>query len=148
MPVLLAGLTALGVHGDSHVVITGGQDGSAHLSNIETGRALGELTGVCAASALVWVVSHGRHHTCCLHSAGHTESVEAAAFSPIQPLSATASIDGQLLLWDNATLSQRVSCSHPEVGDCSAVEGICSYFSNMLAAYLTPHLCPRRRRSG
>lgn len=110
----------MGVHGDSHVVITGGQDGSAHLSNIETGRALGELTGVCAASALVWMMSYGRPRTCCLHSTGHTESVEAAAFSPVQPLSATASIDGQLLLWDNATLSQRVSCSHPEVGNCFA----------------------------
>lgn len=49
------------------------------------------------------------------HAAGHTDSVESAAFSPVLPLSATASIDGQVLMWDNATLSQRVSCSHPEV---------------------------------
>ena len=63
-------------------------------------------------------LSYEGHLTCRLCSAGHTESVEAAAFSPIQPLSATASIDGQLLLWDNATLSQRASCSHPEVSVC------------------------------
>ena len=56
MPCCFAGLTALGIHGDSHVVITGAQDGSAHLSNTETGRVLGELTGVRAASALAGVV--------------------------------------------------------------------------------------------
>ncbi len=48
--------------------------------------------------------------------AGHTDSVESAAFSPVLPLCATAGIDGQLLLWDNATFSQRAACSHPEVG--------------------------------
>ena len=31
------------------------------------------------------------------------------------PFSATASVDGQLLIWDTATLSVRATCQHPEV---------------------------------
>ncbi|KAK9833997.1 hypothetical protein WJX81_001899 [Elliptochloris bilobata] len=82
-----AGLTALGVHGDSHVVITGAQDGSAHLTNVETGRMLGEL-------------------------AGHTDSVESAAFSPavvrlaFHPTAAlvyTGCLDGVVRAWDART---------------------------------------------
>ena len=34
------------------------------------------------------------------------------------PLSATAGVDGQLLVWDTASLSVRATCQHPEV--CSA----------------------------
>ena len=34
------------------------------------------------------------------------------------PFSATASVDGRLLIWDTATLSVRATCQHPEV--CSA----------------------------
>ena len=31
------------------------------------------------------------------------------------PLSATASVDGKLIIWDTATLSVRATCEHPEV---------------------------------
>ena len=48
-------------------------------------------------------------------SAGHTDSVEAVALSSVLPVAATASIDGKLLIWDNATLSVRGTCEHPEV---------------------------------
>jgi len=44
-PPPLAGLTALSVHSDSTVVVSGAADGSTCLSNIETGRVLGQLVG-------------------------------------------------------------------------------------------------------
>ena len=47
--------------------------------------------------------------------AGHTDSVEAVALSSALPVAATASIDGKVLVWDNATLSVRGTCEHPEV---------------------------------
>ena len=47
--------------------------------------------------------------------AGHTDSVEAVALSSVLPVAATASIDGKVLIWDNATLSVRGTCEHPEV---------------------------------
>lgn len=47
--------------------------------------------------------------------AGHTDSVEAVALSAALPVAATASIDGKVLIWDNATLSVRGTCEHPEV---------------------------------
>ena len=31
------------------------------------------------------------------------------------PLSATAGVDGRLLIWDTASLSVRATCQHPEV---------------------------------
>lgn len=46
---------------------------------------------------------------------GHTDSVEAVAFSSIQPVAATASMDGRLLVWDNSTLGIRSTCQHGEV---------------------------------
>ena len=42
--------------------------------------------------------------------------MEAVALSSVQPLSATGSIDGTLMIWDNASLSVRGTCPHPEVG--------------------------------
>ena len=51
-------------------------------------------------------------------AAGHTDSVEAVALSSVLPVAATASIDGKVLIWDNATLSVRGTCEHPEV--CSS----------------------------
>ena len=40
-----AGLTALDVYMDSATVLTGAEDGSAFLSNIQSGRILGQLHG-------------------------------------------------------------------------------------------------------
>ena len=42
---LCAGLTALGVYTDSATVLTGAEDGSAFLSNVQSGRILGQLHG-------------------------------------------------------------------------------------------------------
>lgn len=58
-----------------------------------------------------------RHLTLCLLrcGAGHTDSVEAVAFSRVQPVAATGSMDGQLLVWDNSTLGVRSTCPHGEV---------------------------------
>ena len=53
-------------------------------------------------------------------ASGHTDSVEAVALSSALPVAATASIDGKVLVWDNATLSVRGTCEHPEVMVTSA----------------------------
>lgn len=37
------------------------------------------------------------------------------------PLSATAGVDGKLVIWDTASLSVRAACQHPEVS--SSVPG-------------------------
>ena len=37
------------------------------------------------------------------------------------PFSATASVDGKLIIWDTATLSQRAMCQHPEVRSARAL---------------------------
>ena len=39
------------------------------------------------------------------------------------PLSATAGVDGKLLIWDTASLSVRATCQHPEV--CSNCLSCC-----------------------
>eukprot|EP00891_Asterochloris_glomerata_P000841 jgi/Astpho2/841/e_gw1.00016.344.1_t len=84
-----AGLTCLAISADSSIAITGSEDHTARISNIQSGRILGTLTG-------------------------HQDSVEAVALSSVLPLSATGSIDGKLMIWDNASLSVRGTCPHPE----------------------------------
>lgn len=84
-----AGLTSVAISADSTVAITGSEDMTAKISNIHTGKVLGTFVG-------------------------HTDSVEAVALSCVLPVAATASIDGKLLIWDNATLSVRGTCEHPE----------------------------------
>jgi len=59
-------------------------------------------------------------------SAGHTDSIEAVALSSVLPVAATASIDGKVLIWDNATLSVRGTCEHPEVRLCLKLVACCS----------------------
>lgn len=62
------------------------------------------------------------------------------------PFSATASVDGRLLIWDTATLSVRATCRHPEV--CSAqgppLPELCalmrSPYCHLPAACLVPSL--------
>lgn len=56
----------------------------------------------------------GLDHTCVL-VAGHTDSIEAVRMSPSMPYSATGSVDGNLIIWDNTSLSVRSTCTHPEV---------------------------------
>jgi len=84
-----AGITCSAIHSDSAVVLTGAEDGCVRVSNISSNRILGALEG-------------------------HEDSVEAAGFSGHLPLAATAGVDGKLLIWDCATLSQRGACVHPD----------------------------------
>ncbi|KAL3132557.1 hypothetical protein ABBQ32_009096 [Trebouxia sp. C0010 RCD-2024] len=97
-----AGLTSLDISADSTVVITGSEDMTAKISNLHTGKVLGTFQG-------------------------HTDSVEAVALSAALPVAATASIDGKVLIWDNATLSVRGTCEHPE-----AVVALCCHPSQPL----------------
>ena len=57
--------------------------------------------------------------------AGHTDSVEAVAFSRVQPVAATASMDGQMLVWDNSTLGVRSTCPHGEVCASELYPSLC-----------------------
>ena len=54
-----------------------------------------------------------------MHVSGHTDSVEAAKMSHMLALSATVGVDGKLIVWDNATLSVRATCQHPEVSSAA-----------------------------
>ena len=42
----LAGITALAISADSVTALTGAEDGSAYLTNIQSGRLLGSLPGM------------------------------------------------------------------------------------------------------
>jgi ribosome assembly protein SQT1 len=92
-----AGLTALALHPDSALALSGAEDGSVKTVALEGGRVLAALQG------------HGEE-----------QSVEAAAFLPTLPLAATASLDGKLIIWDVATSTARAVCEHPEVGSGGA----------------------------
>ena len=77
------------------VVLTGGEDGTARLSN----------------------VANGGRVVATLDPAAHTDSVEAVAFGPPSlPLLATAGMDGKLILWDSGSLAPRVVCEHGQDG--------------------------------
>lgn len=82
------GILCLGLNSEGAVAITGGLDGAVCLSNVHNGRVLGALQG-------------------------HEDSVEAVGFASSLPLAASAGVDGKLLIWDCATLSQRGACEHP-----------------------------------
>ena len=72
------------------------------------------MVSACDLLLLRYKVHHAAPDGTAVH-AGHTDSVEAVALSAVLPVSATASIDGKLLIWDNASLSVRGTCEHPEV---------------------------------
>lgn len=63
----------------------------------------------------VLAYTHTRNRGWDACAAGHTDSVEAVALSSVLPVAATASIDGKMLIWDNASLTVRGTCEHPEV---------------------------------
>ena len=125
---------------DSVTALTGAEDGSARLTNVQTGRLLGTLSGVDSLShpsvpcccCLVASLRDSERLTCLdarlastdmLPGTGHTDSVEAACMAHMLPFSATASVDGRLLIWDTASQSVRATCRHPEV--CSAQGPLC-----------------------
>lgn len=56
-----AGLTALDVYMDSATVLTGAEDGSAFLSNVQSGRILGQLHGMRSHSHPVALRIHETH---------------------------------------------------------------------------------------
>eukprot|EP00877_Chromochloris_zofingiensis_P012257 jgi/Chrzof1/7285/Cz02g17240.t1 len=83
------GLTCLSVHSDGAAVITGAQDGSLRVTNIHNSRVLASPQG-------------------------HTDSVESVGFSPHLPLSASAGMDGKLVIWDATGFSERGVCQHDQ----------------------------------
>ncbi|QDZ25605.1 WD40 repeat domain-containing protein [Chloropicon primus] len=102
------GITCLDFSPDSSMVLCGCIDGAAHLVNVNTNRVLWKLGG------------SGNAADSMAHSAGqqlpsgHEDSVETVAFHPAgQPLVATGSLDGLLIIWDANTSSPRIVCRHP-----------------------------------
>ncbi|KAG1659219.1 hypothetical protein FOA52_008988 [Chlamydomonas sp. UWO 241] len=87
------GIVALDVHSDCLTVITGADDGTLKISNIGNGRVVGAL------------IAEDQDES----------SVESVGFCKQLPLAASAGIDGNVRVWDMASLSQRGVCKHPDV---------------------------------
>lgn len=87
----VAGLTALAVHPESGVVLTGSEDGTSKVVAMDTGRIITTLKG-------------------------HDEdsSIESVLFLPKLSLAATGGMDGKLIVWDVPSSTPRVVCEHPE----------------------------------
>eukprot|EP00803_Ostreobium_quekettii_P005142 evm.model.scf_54.4 EVM.evm.TU.scf_54.4 scf_54:59274-65880(-) len=83
------GLTCMEVHSEGAVALTGSEDCSGRIANIQTGRIMGEL-------------------------AGHTDSVETVGFSPVQQVCYTGSLDCKAAAWDMSTMQRRQTFEHPE----------------------------------
>jgi ribosome assembly protein SQT1 len=77
------GITNVACHPEGHMCASGGTEASAFLSNILTGKIVGELRG-------------------------HTDAVEATAFVPGFPWCVTASLDGRIGVFDLNTLQARL----------------------------------------
>ncbi|KAJ9533174.1 WD40-repeat-containing domain protein [Haematococcus lacustris] len=89
-----AALNCLAVHADSSLVLTGAEDGSVRICNINL------ATQNKVVAALHW----------------HEESVEAVGWSKHLPLAASGGVDGCLRVWDyNQTAAERAKCQHPDV---------------------------------
>lgn len=61
------------------------------------------------------IIVISRVHCSTVLVTGHTDSIEAVRMSSSMPYSATGSVDGNLIIWDNTSLSVRSTCAHPEV---------------------------------
>eukprot|EP01114_Cavostelium_apophysatum_P021330 TRINITY_DN7415_c0_g1_i1.p1 TRINITY_DN7415_c0_g1~~TRINITY_DN7415_c0_g1_i1.p1 ORF type:complete len:407 (-),score=71.29 TRINITY_DN7415_c0_g1_i1:180-1400(-) len=81
-------ITSVDTH-PSNLVVSGAQDGEARLSNMTTGKLLGNLSG-------------------------HDDSVEAVAFSLVAPFIATGSLDSKVNIYDLSTLQIRGTCKHDD----------------------------------
>lgn len=77
-----AGINALALHDDNNLVLTGGQDNNAILSNLSTSKAKVVLSG-------------------------HNDGVEDVAWVANNPWAVTASLDGRVGIWDLNTGSNR-----------------------------------------
>ena len=89
-----------------------------------------------------------RHLRVFPRAAGHTDSVEAVAFSRVQPVAVSASLDGQLLVWDSATLGVRSKCQHPQVRQRKGGLPVTQPRSLRCLRFDLPCLCPSRTHSG
>ncbi|GMH40659.1 hypothetical protein BSKO_08563 [Bryopsis sp. KO-2023] len=84
------GITCIDFSADGTLALTGSMDGTARLAHLQSGKARGTLIG-------------------------HTESVECVCFSEGSlPLIVTGSLDGKAKVWDQSTLTQRRSLTHPQ----------------------------------
>lgn len=88
-----APLISLAIHMDSHIALTGSEDGTVKVVSIDNGRVLNTLVG--------------QHN--------EDTSIEVVAFLPTLPLAATSGMDGKLVLWDVASWTARAVCEHPDV---------------------------------
>lgn len=85
------GVTSLKCHSNDKIVISGGQDGTICISNIQTGKSLSKLEG-------------------------HTESVEDIDFALDYKWAVSSSVDGDIAIWDMGTTQQRQRISNNKVG--------------------------------
>lgn len=81
-------ITCVAVNKDSTLAVTGSEDGTARLVNLQSGTI---LTGL----------------------ENHSGSVEAAGFCDVLPLAATAGADGQICIWDVQTFHLRTTLNPP-----------------------------------
>ncbi|KND05172.1 uncharacterized protein SPPG_00839 [Spizellomyces punctatus DAOM BR117] len=84
-----APITAVAIHHDNQLVLTGAQDGTARLVHIGNGRILASFDN-------------------------HSDSIEAVGFCRSMPLAATASVDGTISIWDVTGLRLRQSVRHED----------------------------------
>ncbi|KAI9349584.1 WD40-repeat-containing domain protein [Obelidium mucronatum] len=82
-------VTSVGVHGDSQVVLAGGQDGTASLVHLGSGKILGSVSKA-------------------------EDSIESIGFSSHLPIASVASIDGTIALWDITAMRLRQTFRHPK----------------------------------
>eukprot|EP00899_Mesostigma_viride_P004216 jgi/Mesvir1/13796/Mv15957-RA.1 len=86
-PFHMQGLISLACLPDSSVTVTGAVDGSVRVTQIQTGKVGGALTG-------------------------HFDSIESIGVCPGLPIAATASMDESARLWDLQTLTERAVMPH------------------------------------
>ncbi|KAI8846477.1 WD40-repeat-containing domain protein [Chytridium lagenaria] len=76
------GITAMGLSHTSNIVMTGAEDGSLILSNLDTSKVISALPSA-------------------------TASIECIEFSKRSHIAASASVDGTVLLWDLGSMQER-----------------------------------------
>jgi WD40 repeat protein len=85
------GITSMAIHPNSLTALSGAEAGTLKLVSLESGKVLGSLDK---------------------HMDG--SSVESIVYLPDPVMAASAGMDGNLVVWDMASLSVRVECLHPE----------------------------------
>lgn len=108
-------------HPEAPIVVTGSEDATAKVIQIETGKVLSTLSG-------------------------HTDSVEAVAFNNAaaggMSLLATGSMDGKVMIWDGKTFDLRCTLKdHFERGGVTKVKWLPSSYPNILASCATDSTC-------